>query len=284
MRSVFMRYPDGKAKAVTFSYDDGIPQDRRLAGIFDKYGVKGTFNFNGEICRGPIYTKEQIKEIFLDKGHEIAIHGLNHRPTGNLRPIEGIREVLDCRLELEERCGCFVRGMAYPDTSITLFGNFGNYEQVKTYLSELDIAYSRTLAGDNNSCMLPSDFYAWMPTAHHNNPNLMNWIDEFLKLDTSTKVYHARRTCRLMYIWGHSYEFDAHNNWERIEEICAKLSASKEIWFATNIEIFDYVEAFKRLRYSADGRKIYNPSLFSVWLDADGVVYEIHPGETVVLA
>lgn len=34
MRSVFMRYPDGKAKAVTFSYDDGIPQDERLARYF----------------------------------------------------------------------------------------------------------------------------------------------------------------------------------------------------------------------------------------------------------
>ena len=36
MWSVFMRYPGGKAKAVTFSYDDGIPQDKRLAEVFDK--------------------------------------------------------------------------------------------------------------------------------------------------------------------------------------------------------------------------------------------------------
>ena len=40
MRSVFMRYPDGKAKAVTFSYDDGNVQDKRLAELFDKYGMK----------------------------------------------------------------------------------------------------------------------------------------------------------------------------------------------------------------------------------------------------
>ena len=39
MNSIFMRYPGGKAKAVTFSYDDGVPQDRRLAAIFDKYGM-----------------------------------------------------------------------------------------------------------------------------------------------------------------------------------------------------------------------------------------------------
>ena len=37
MRSVFLRYPGGAAKAVTFSYDDGVRQDRRLAGIFAKF-------------------------------------------------------------------------------------------------------------------------------------------------------------------------------------------------------------------------------------------------------
>lgn len=285
MRSVFMRYPDGKAKAVTFSYDDGIPQDERLAGIFDKYGAKGTFNFNCDATRGrTVYDKEKIKRVFLDKGHEIAIHGANHRPTGNLRPIECVRDVLDCRLELEEKCGRIIRGMAYPDSGITLFGNFGNYEAVKQVLTELDIAYSRSLAGDNNAFMLPSDFHAWIPTAHHNNPQIFEWIDEFLKLDTSTNAYHARRTCRLFYIWGHSYEFDNNNNWNRIEEICQKFAASDEIWFATNIEIYDYVTAYKRLLYSADGHTVYNPSLLSVFLDADGVLYRIDPGETVHLA
>ena len=51
MRTIFMRYPDGKAKAVTFSYDDGVPQDKRLAELFSKYNMKGTFNFNCEFMR-----------------------------------------------------------------------------------------------------------------------------------------------------------------------------------------------------------------------------------------
>ena len=36
MRSIFMRYPEGRAKAVTFSYDDGKEQDRRLSSLFNK--------------------------------------------------------------------------------------------------------------------------------------------------------------------------------------------------------------------------------------------------------
>lgn len=283
MRTVFMRYPEGKAKALTFSYDDGVPQDRRLAELFDKYGIKATFNFNCEYVSKQNFTKEQIKEYFLSKGHEIAVHGANHRANGNLRPIEGIRDVLDCRLELEEKCDCIIRGMAYPDTGIRQMGNFGSYEMIKQYLIELDIAYSRTLGGDNNSFMLPTDFHAWMPTAHHNNPQIMEFIDEFLKLDISTKVYHATRVSRLLYIWGHSYEFDDNDNWEHIDKICKKLANNDEIWYATNIEIYDYIQAYKNLRYSADGHKVYNPTLFTIWLDVDGKLYNVKSGETIGL-
>lgn len=281
MRSVFMRYPGGKPKAVTFSYDDGCKQDKRLAEIFDKYGMKATFNHNCERMKSFNFTKEEIEEYFLSKGHEIAVHGANHRPTGNLRPIEGIRDVLECREELEKKCGRIIRGMAYPDTGITLMGNFGNYNDIKNYLTELDIAYSRTLGGDNDSFMLPQDFHAWVPTAHHTNLKIMEYIDKFLELDITPKTYHARRHPRLMYIWGHSFEFERNDNWELIEEICQKLANNDEIWYATNIEIYDYVEAYKNLKYSADGHMVYNPALFTIWLDVDGKLYSIPSGETV---
>lgn len=281
MRSVFMRYPGGKAKAVTFSYDDGVPQDKRLAELFDRYGMKATFNFNCEYARKTNFTKQEINEYFLSKGHEIAVHGANHRANGNMRPIEGIRDVLDCRLELEERCDRIIRGMAYPDSGITQMGNFGSYEQIKNYLVELDIAYARTLGGDNDSFTLPQDFHAWMPSAHHNNPKIMEYIDKFLNLDISTKAYHARRIPRLLYIWGHSFEFDRNDNWDHIEEICKRLANNSDVWYATNIELYDYVQAYKSLVYSADGFRVYNPTLVDIWMDVDGVVYVIESGKTV---
>ena len=44
MAQLFMRYPEGKAKALTFSYDDGVEQDIRFIEILDKNGLRGTFN------------------------------------------------------------------------------------------------------------------------------------------------------------------------------------------------------------------------------------------------
>lgn len=282
MQSLFMRFPEGKEKAVTFSYDDGVVQDKRLAEIFDRYGMKGTFNFNNLSHRKVNFTNEEIREYFISKGHEIAIHNAHHRSNGNLRPIEGIREVLDCRMELEERCGCIIRGMAYPNIGIRQMGSFGTYEQIKQYLTELDIAYGRSLGSDNDRFMLPEDFHNWMPSAHHANPKIMEYIDKFLALDLSA-LNHSRRVSRLLYIWGHSYEFDQDDNWDHMENICQKLSHNPNIWYATNIEIYDYVQAFKSLRYSADGRMIYNPTLIPMWLWIDKKIICIQPGETVTV-
>ena len=285
MRYMFLRFPGGKDRAVTFSYDDARYADKRLAGIFDKYGMKGTFNINSDALRpGDNFSPNELKELFLSKGHEIAAHGAFHRANGKVRTIEGIRDVLDCRLELEKKLGIIIKGFAYPDSGITAYENGASYGKVRNYLSELDVAYARTLGGDNDGFSLPDDWYCWMPTAHHDNPKIMEYIDRFISLDIEN-AYEARREARLFYIWGHSYEFDDNNNWEHIENICGKFaSASGRIWFATNIEIYNYVQAYNSLSFSADGLIIYNPTLYEIWFDRDGILYSVKPGETLRLS
>lgn len=280
IRYQFMRFPGGKSKAVTFSYDDGVKQDERFAKTLSRYGMKGTFNLNSdELKKGRGLSTEQIREFILDAGHEVAVHGYNHRANGTLRPIEGIRDVLDERLELERKFGMIIRGMAYPDSGITRFTNGTQYPMVKQYLEELDIMYSRTLAGDNDRFELPADWHAWMPTAHHNNPNIMEYIKKFVELETTG--YGSRPAPRLFYIWGHSYEFDNNDNWDHLEEICKAISGKDDIWYATNMEICEYVKAYESLSYSADGKLIYNPTLFTIWLIIDNKPFTIEPGKTL---
>ncbi|MEJ0000406.1 MAG: hypothetical protein WDO13_15365 [Verrucomicrobiota bacterium] len=61
-----------------------------------------------------------------------------------------------------------------------------------------------------------------------------------------------RSQLRLLYVWGHSYEFDRDKNWELIEQFGAKVGGRDDIWYATNIEIVDYCEALRRVEFSAD--------------------------------
>ena len=281
MRYRFIRFPEGRAKALTLSYDDGCSEDIRFADLLAKYGIKCTFNFNSNAARGEkALPTELVREHILNNGHEIAVHGANHRALGVVRPIEGIRDVLDCRIELENRYGMIIRGMAYPDSGVTRFLNEASYDSVKGYLGELDIAYSRTLGGDNDKFEMPTDWHAWMPTAHHNNPNIFEYIDKFLDIDIDNAKSVSRRP-RLFYLWGHSYEFERHNNWDHIEKICERLANKDDIWYATNIELYDYVTAYHSLVYSADGMLVYNPTLIRVWFNVDGKLYEIGSGETI---
>lgn len=282
MKHRFLRFPGGKMKAVTFSYDDAIKEDIQLAALFDKYNLKATFNLNSHGIGGAHLTPEEIQTCLLERGHEIAVHGASHLAPGKLRPIEGIREVLECRTELENMFGIIVRGMAYPNSGITVFENGMTYETVKNYLQQLDIAYARTLAGDNNRFELPNDWHAWMPNAHHDNEKIFEYMEEFVGIVNDESVYYAARQPRMFYIWGHSYEFERNGNWDRMEEICKRLAGREDSWYATNMEIYDYVTAYRSLVFSADGKRVYNPTDKEIWFEIieDGM-YCIKTGETI---
>ena len=287
MKYKFARFPGGKFKAVTFSYDDGVSQDVRFAEMLSKYGLRGTFNLNtalfGEKTRfGYRLNPDEIKENILDRGHEVAIHGKYHVASAAAAPIDTIRDALSCREELEDHFDMIIRGMAYPDSGIRNPANGNDYATVKQILANLNIAYSRTLGGDNNSFMLPTDWHAWMPTAHHSNAKIFDWIDQFVSLEEKS-CYSARNYPRLFYVWGHTYEFDMDNNWDHIEKVCEKLSGKEDVWYATNIEIYDYMKAYDSLVFNVKHTKVYNPTLVDVWFNADSKNYLVKSGETLEL-
>lgn len=284
MRYRFLRFPGGLSKAVTLSYDDGCKDDIRFSETICAHGLKCTFNINSGFIaekEGDWHlTREQIKKYLIDTGNEIAVHGKYHRALGKVTPVDGIRDVLECRTELENDFGMIIRGMAYPDSGITRFENGAEYGNIKQYLTDLGIVYSRTLGGDNDSFALPTDWHAWMPTAHHTNPELFGYIDKFLNEPMSS--YDAAQTLRLFYLWGHSFEFENNKNWDLLDKICSALSNKPDVWYATNIEIYDYVSAYRSLVFSADGSMVYNPTLLDIWFTEDGKPYIIKSGETLI--
>jgi len=284
MRYKFMRFPGGKAKALTLSYDDGIKSDIRLSDIITKYGLKCTFNINtshfNTAGKPNKLQPSEIKEYMLDRGHEIAVHGESHIAPGNSDPSRAIVEFLNCRMTLEREFGMIIRGMAYPDSGIRRLDNGTSYENIRSYIKNLGIVYSRTLGGDNNSFLMPEDWYAWMPTAHHDNKNLLKWAEEFITTDVKA-LYGTRHYPRLFYLWGHSFEFDNNDNWDVIENFAKTVSGKDDIWYATNIEIYEYTTAYNSLVTSADGNTIYNPTCTEVFIEIDGKDYSIKPNETI---
>ena len=287
MHYLHMRFPNAKPKAVTLSFDDGIKQDIKFSEILTKCGIKCTFNINsGKFGEPNRLTPAEIKEFILDKGHEVAIHGEHHKANGLVSPVEGIKDVLNCRMALEEKFDTFIRGMAYPDTGINRFQCGTTYETVKNYLTDLGVLYARTLNGDNNSFTIPADWHAWMPSAHWLHDVCDPYINEFLELDFEKLRYDSQKWPRLLYLWGHAYECDGNDgdNWRKLEKMCEKLSGKEDIWYATNIEICEYVKAFNSLVFDANGTKVYNPTLKTIWFYHDGKDYKIESGETIKIS
>ena len=273
----FLRFPGGVPKAVTLSYDDGMSQDIRLVELMKKYGFKGTFNLNagaippeGFIPKPDKYPPRLhasvYKKIFTPDVAEVACHSFTHPPLTGVPPVKVTGEIINDREKLEELFGGVIRGFAYP---VGLYN-----DEVVEILKKAGICYARTVQSTERFD-LPKDWLRMPATCHHKNPRLMELVEQF---DTPVK-----RDPRLFYLWGHSYEFDDDDNWDVIENFFKRLGRKEDIWYATNIEVYDYVQAFERLEYSADNLRVYNPSAVDVWIGLNDELFCISAGQTVDL-
>lgn len=265
MNQYVITYPEGKFKALTFSYDDGKVADRRLIEIFNRYGLKGTFHLNGGLfpdegeSSSSRIEKEEVASLY--QGHEVACHTYTH-PTIARCPLEKVtEEILEDRKALEEFVPYPVQGFSYPNGSYT--------QKIKELLPFLGIEYARVV-GNSKQFQLPNDWYEWMPTCHHNH-QLMELGKQFVALDKSQYLY-------LMYVWGHSYEFDADGNWDLMEEFAQLVSSQEDTWFVTNLEFKQYMDAADRLVFTRDGDRVWNPNAQSVWIKVNQQVHTIKPG------
>ncbi|QAA34376.1 polysaccharide deacetylase family protein [Clostridium manihotivorum] len=277
MSGIFLRFPEGKAKALTLSYDDGVEQDVKLIEIMNKYGLRGTFNLNSGLYapEGTVYpngqihrrmTEKEVSEVYKNSGQEVAVHALTHPSLTNISVPMVINEIIEDRKNLEKQFGQIVRGMAYP------YGTF-NDEVVKA-LKNCGIAYARTVISTNDF-RIPKDWLRLTATCHHNSPELMKLANSFIEDEVADQPY-------LFYLWGHSYEFESDDNWNVIEDFAKYVENNKEVWYATNIEIYDYIEAFNKLIFSVDGARVQNPSSKKLWFKhSSGKLVEIEAGETV---
>ncbi len=224
-----MGWTDKYKKAVTFSYDDGVEQDLRLISIFNKYNLKATFNINTglnydnsawkykdlEVRRLNLW--EHIKDY---DGHEIAVHTVTHPhlPMQEQSIID--KEIFEDKQKIKELFNIDAVGMAYP------YGEYNDYVLEK--LSEYGILYSRGVEPTYNFDE-QHNLLEFKPTCHHRDERLFELAERFIAMKPDKP--------QIFYIWGHSYEFEGDNTWERFEEFCRLISNRDDIFYGTNEEV-----------------------------------------------
>lgn len=230
---------NGKMKALTFSYDDGVDQDKRLIELFNKYGLKGTFNLNSDLLgrredtltilgrtvgHGKVFASD-VRHIY--DGHEVAVHTLTHPLLPRIEDDkEIVRQVEEDRIKLSELCGYEVVGMAYP------CGGQNHDDRVANIIREnTGVKYCRTIIS-NHSFDIQEDLYKFKPTVYH-----FGEFDKMFELGQKFLETEAD-TPQILYVWGHAYEFDIRDgDWERMEEFCRMMSGRDDIFYGTNKEV-----------------------------------------------
>ena len=227
----------GKMKAVTFSYDDGATQDRRLVEIFNKYNLKATFNLNSELFGHEDYLiregvevsfvkvkPEEVAELY--KGHEVAVHTLTHPHLTQCSDEEIIRQVEEDCKNLEALVGYEVVGMAYPG------GGVNNDDRVAEIIKRgTHIQYCRTTTN--------TDSFDEQSYLHRFNPNVYHMLEYDRLMEMGRRfIEMTPDKPQIFYIWGHAYEMDYDPSyWPKMEEFFKLISGQKDIFYGTNAEV-----------------------------------------------
>lgn len=263
----FSVFPHGRRKAFTLSYDNGSVADRKLVDLMDLYSLRGTFNLNSGKFGVDGFVRANEVSVLYDN-HEVAIHTVHHAHLEHIPASVVITEVMGDRKRLEGLVGYPVRGMAYP---------FGGYsDSVIETVEAVGIRYGRTLEA-SYQYTLPKNFMRWQPTCHHYD----NILDR-ARMFVSQPVTH-RGEPALFYLWGNSQEIEQDNMWDMVEEFFQEISHQPDVWYATNIDIVDYITALKRLEFSADNSLVYNPNVLPLWIEVNDQIREITPGAVTLL-
>lgn len=228
---------NGKLKAFTLSYDDGVTQDIRLIELLNKYGLKSTFNLNsGLLGKKGILDRwglrishykihpEDVRYVY--EGHEIAVHTVTHPVLPILPDSEVISQVEDDRLALSELAGYEVVGMAYPSCGI------GDDTRVPALIRErTGVKYVRSIE-DTDSFEPQTDLFRFRPNVY----NLME-MDRMFELGKRF-VELKTDTPSIFYCWGHAYEMDFEKDyWIKLEEFFEMMANRDDIFYGTNRQV-----------------------------------------------
>ena len=208
---------------------------------------------------GKIVRQNSVKEkdkYLIALNNEIKHYYKNERlkkclTLEELSNLDIYHEIIEDKKALESLVGYPVRGLSYP---------FGTYDdRVLSIIESCGIEYSRTVI-PKDKFRIPTNYLVWDPTIHIKG-NIDNLFDSFMN--------NRFKELRILYVWGHSYEFNDNNTWDMIEHFCEYAGNKEEVWYATNIEIKDYLDALKQLKISADESIILNPTIYDLWISID---------------
>lgn len=238
---------------ITFSFDDGHPNDLKVAKLLKKYNLRATFYIPITNYENEVMTDSQIRKLH-SMGIEIGSHGLTHRRLPSLSFGDAEKELTLSKTKLETIIGEKVRGFCFAG---------GKYNRSHLGLPlKAGYLYARTtrllrmnkpIQGHLFHTTLPYPFFVIGYFSHLlRHPNISGW-----RLFLTSGKYWGNKTKpnelakhfialgikdkSCFHLYGHSYEFKTKEDWKTLEELLEYAGSQKDTEFLTNYDAFQKI-------------------------------------------
>jgi len=208
-----------------------------------EYGLKATFYIspqNHEFAGSDLLTPREVRDISCD--FEIGAHTLTHRSLPTISAEEAEREVVGSKTVLEQMTGKAVNTFCYPR---------GDYTELHVKLvMAAGYRYARTVTRYTFDMNNPYKAGTSLHIYNHRFGFDLWHTARFVRF-RPIKVWRCLEWGMLgramfdyvleeggiFHIWGHSWEIDKNNDWERLEDFFRYISAHPRVKYATNGEL-----------------------------------------------
>lgn len=212
------------------SWDDGVVDDIRLAGLCREYGAAASFNLNPSLhgsSRGHrwSYRGKDVQRLARSEladtyaGFEIANHTATHPDLRALPAEQLVGEITDARRALQDWFGQEVDGFCYP------FG-WGT-QAAQEAVEQAGHRFARRADGLMDIKAGPG-FRFVKPHAHFTDPHLLEYYER------------ARREDGYFFFWGHSYELMDEGMWNALGDLYRRIASDPDACWTT---LCEYVRA-----------------------------------------
>jgi peptidoglycan-N-acetylglucosamine deacetylase len=227
---------------VTTSWDDGHILDHQLAGLLDTYGLPGTFYVAPRNVE--LRPRERLRERdlrALSSDFEIGGHTLTHLRLTTLPDSIARHEIADGKDALEQAIGLPLRSFCYPGGAYN--------ERHRRMIEEAGFSVGRTVRRWVTAATSPFEMHTTINAYRHlvDGPAVLRlaagrptmarrlfWNWDLLAMTVFDQVV---ATGGVFHLWGHSWEIDANNDWDRLEGVLSYISRRPGVEYVDNGEL-----------------------------------------------
>lgn len=235
--------PKHKQCRVTTSWDDGHQDDLRLTRMLKKYDLPATLYvcpFNREFSKRELLSKRQIRTLSTD--FEIGAHTLTHPHLTKIPLEEAKKEIAGSKQHLEDMLGIPIASFCYPagyynEQIISIVRNAGfriarTTRRYATPVRDMPYTTPTTVHAYNHF----SDIHHLIALSRGNIGALYRYRSwEYVAMDLFDL---AVQNGSVFHLWGHSWEIETHNAWEKLERVFQHIARHPRASYVTNGELF----------------------------------------------